>query len=172
MFVKTCPAFWIPKLYMPIRVFLAGGISNCPNWQADAITMAKVLPDDVLLYNPKRVDFDITDPSATIKQIQWEHHALTYATGVLFWFPEETLCPITLFELGKLAGKKPLFVGTHPNYARRLDVIEQLKYIDSTIVVRDNLQDVVNDVVEWSKTVDTAEQHMIDINNVLKGTTL
>ena len=48
---------------------------------------------------------------------------------MLFWFPAETICPIALFELGGrlLVREQPLFVGTNPNYQRRLDVEVQLR---------------------------------------------
>jgi hypothetical protein len=50
---------------------------------------------------------------------------------ISFWFPRETLCPITLYELGKWHGKadKPIVVGMHPDYPRRIDVEEQSKLV-------------------------------------------
>jgi len=40
------------------------------------------------------------------------------------------LCPITLYELGTwLMTDKPLFVGVHPAYARRLDVEIQTRLV-------------------------------------------
>lgn len=102
-------------------LFLAGGISNCPDWQTE---MASRLHDtDWVLLNPRRVDFAMDDPTAAEEQIRWEHAHLRRATAVLFWFPCETLCPITLYELGTWsASTKPLFIGLHPAYQRRQDV--------------------------------------------------
>jgi len=56
--------------------------------------------DKLLVINPRRNAFDLTDPSVSVDQIKWEHRALQEADLVSFWFPHETLCPITLLELG------------------------------------------------------------------------
>ena len=48
---------------------------------------------------------------------------LREADIILFWFPKETLCPITLFELGCfLNTPKTLVIGVEPGYARERDV--------------------------------------------------
>jgi hypothetical protein len=112
---------------VPLRypsVFLAGGITGCPPWQSEAVAVLAHL--DVTVLNPRRADFPMGDPQAGREQILWEFEALRMADMVAFWFPEETLCPITLFEYGKhLVGAKPLIVGIHPRYARRVDLLEQ-----------------------------------------------
>lgn len=103
-------------------VFIAGGISNCPDWQAP---LCKRLVEETGLtaINPRREDFDISKQDESRIQIEWEHQALRDATGILFWFPQETLCPITLLELGAaLQWDKPLWVGCHPGYQRLFDV--------------------------------------------------
>ncbi len=120
-------------------VFLGGGISNCPNWQSE---MAKLLSDTKLvLLNPRREAFDLMDPTASEIQIVWEHTYLKLSTGILFWFPEETLCPITLYELGFWLGKggKPIFIGCHPNYKRKFDVEFQAKLVRPELKVVDTL---------------------------------
>ena len=102
-------------------LFLAGGISGCADWQSE---MASLLREsDWVLLNPRRTNFPMHDPTAAFAQIQWEHDHLRKATAVSFWFPPETLCPITLYELGTWSmTTKPLFVGVHPDYQRRQDV--------------------------------------------------
>ncbi len=103
-------------------LFLAGGISGCPDWQSE---VAGFLRDvDITLLNPRRADFPIHDPNAAEAQIRWEHEHLRYADAILFWFPCETLCPIVLYELGawSMVPHKPIFVGVHPDYQRRQDV--------------------------------------------------
>jgi len=102
-------------------VFLAGGITGCPDWQAD---MVEFLSDtDLVLFNPRRANFPIHDPSAAQFQIEWEHDHLRKADVILFWFPRETLCPIVLYELGAWSmTTKTIFVGVHPEYKRRQDV--------------------------------------------------
>ena len=115
-------------------LFLAGGISNCGDWQAEMIRMlfsrmreGTSMPDDGwVLLNPRRASYQDTPENAR-RQIEWEYAHLAVADAVLFWFPKETLCPITLLELGRWSGvAKPLFIGIDPDDARRLDVEVQI----------------------------------------------
>lgn len=110
------------------KLFLAGGITGCPNWQE---TVINHLHDcDVTLFNPRRKDFDVTNPNLTIEQIGWEYKKLREATAILFWFPKETLCPIVLFELGAHLGRNvPLFIGCDREYARIKDVEIQSRLV-------------------------------------------
>lgn len=106
-------------------LFLAGGITNCPDWQQEVAW--GLSETDWVLLNPRRENFPIDDPAAAQEQITWEYAHLRVAHSILFWFPSETLCPIVLFELGAWSvSDKPLFVGVHPDYARRRDVEIQL----------------------------------------------
>lgn len=124
-------------------LFLGGGITNCPDWQAD---VAKMLdPTDLIVLNPRRsaaFTGDIAD-----EQIRWEYEALRAVKTVLFWFPEETLCPITLFELGVFSQRKDtrLIVGTHPAYARRFDVQVQMELSRPEVFVHDSIENMVGD---------------------------
>jgi hypothetical protein len=106
-------------------LFLGGGISSCPQWQPEMVELLK--DTDLVLINPRRDNFDITDPTMTEQQIKWEYKYLRLSAARLFWFPHETLCPITLFELGKFCERAdPLFVGCHPDYKRKIDLEVQL----------------------------------------------
>jgi len=120
---------------MPI--FLAGGITDCPDWQS--LIVEKLSDVEVLIYNPRRKDFPINDLSAAELQIFWEYTYLRKAHCISFWFPQETLCPIVLFELGAwLNSKKKIFVGVQQDYKRRKDVEIQ------TFLVRPDLEIVYN----------------------------
>jgi hypothetical protein len=135
-----------------MSIFLAGGISNCSNWQQD---MVKLLAHtDLTLVNPRREDFDITDPNASDFQIRWEHRHLNKATAVLFWFPPETLCPITLYELGaRSTTKVPIFIGIHPDYKRKFDVEVQTSLVRPEIQIVYSLKDLAKQVIAWRCTV-------------------
>jgi hypothetical protein len=131
-------------------VFVAGGISGCVNWQKEMIQRFKDCDDTVVLINPRRENFDNTNPNESIFQIEWEHDHIKMSDAMIFWFPFETLCPITLYELGVAAARgNTIFVGCHPAYARMFDVEHQLSLIRPEIQVRDNFADVVEDVTEW-----------------------
>lgn len=130
-------------------VFLAGGISGTFDWQAQIIKSLERLP--LVLLNPRRTNYPWHEPSAAAAQIEWEFRHLRRATAVLFWFPPETLCPIALFELGGrvLVPDQVLFVGTHPDYARRLDVEIQLRLARPEVRVVSREGELARQVEEW-----------------------
>jgi len=134
-------------------VFLAGGITGCPDWQADVV---KLLGNSALtLFNPRRASFPIHDPAASDAQIKWEYDHLRKADAILFWFPRETLCPIALYELGawSMTGKS-IFVGVHPKYARRRDVELQTKLARPAVRIVYSIEDLAAQVLDMSNEVD------------------
>lgn len=131
------------------KVFLAGGITGCPDWQVVAIEMLAD-QDKLLVMNPRRDDFDVSDPSMTKYQVDWEFRHINYANHMLFWFPCDTLCPITLFELGKIVGaNRHLVIGAHPGYKRRIDLIEQLSHTHPELTIHDTLKSTVDDLKSY-----------------------
>ena len=123
-------------------VFLAGGITGCRDWRAEVV--AQLMNSNLTLFNPLRPNFPIDDPSASVFQIQWEHEYLRKATAILFWFPAETLCPITLYELGAWSmTTKPLFVGVHPDYTRIADVELQTRLVRPDVEIVYSVQALV-----------------------------
>ena len=107
-------------------IFLAGGITGCPDWQKKVVEKIKDL--DIVIYNPRRADFDISDTNASKIQIEWEHNMLRKADVISFWFCKETIQPITLYELGAhTVTSKPLIIGMDKGYERREDVEIQTK---------------------------------------------
>lgn len=151
MKLVTCPdIFECEMIGRTFKVFLGGGISNCPDWQQDMIDKLNHADNKLVLFNPRRESFDITDQSASEFQIEWEFDHLAIADAIMFWFPCETMCPITLYELGAAATKgKTIFVGCHPEYARRFDVQKQLSMIRPGVKVRDSLGEVAKDIMSW-----------------------
>ncbi len=129
-------------------IFLAGGISGCRNWQQ---RMANLLAGSRLaVLNPRRDEFPLNDPDAGRQQITWEFQHLRQATARLFWFPPETLCPIALFELGGwMKTREPLFVGMHPNYARRFDLEMQLHLARPDVSPVYELRELAEQVLAW-----------------------
>ncbi len=102
-------------------MFLAGGITGCPDWQQVMLDLLADMP--LVVFNPRRANFPLHDPNAAEAQIKWEHGYLRKASAILFWFPCETLCPITLYELGAWTVlPKPIFIGAHPDYQRKQDI--------------------------------------------------
>ena len=129
-------------------VFLAGGITGCPDWQREAVGLLR--GEAVVVLNPRRAAFPINDPEAGPGQIEWEHRHLRLADAVLFWFPRETLCPIALYELGAWSmTRKPLFVGVHPDYPRRQDVELQTGLARPDVAVVYSVTDLAEQVRRW-----------------------
>jgi hypothetical protein len=152
MKVITCPDR-IPSRdvsTLQTYLFIAGGISGCPDWQKEMLLRFKHIDDGLTLINPRRTSFNIEDPAESAFQIEWERLHLDLADGVIFWFPFQTVCPITLFELGVAAADYiPIFVGCHPAYSRKFDVEKQLSLIRPEVVVHDNWEPLVEQVEKW-----------------------
>lgn len=127
-------------------IFLGGGITNCPDWQSEVAELLKDVPGVAL--NPRRQGE--YDDSIADEQITWEYHALRSAQTVFFWFPKETLCPITLFELGVFSQRDDtrLMVGTHPEYARTFDVIKQMELSRPEVKVQHSIEDLVKEYLK------------------------
>ena len=88
-----------------VAVFLAGGITNCPNWQKEVIKLVQQslgrYPNLVLL-NPRRDNFPINDPNAAEEQIVWEFRALERCTVFSMFFSDgDSDQPICMYELGR-----------------------------------------------------------------------
>lgn len=147
-----------PKPYLlgfpDVPLFLAGGITNCPNWQKEVVELLSkdydLLHSNMVILNPRRQNFPIHDPNASYEQIKWEWDKFRKAKLILFWFSRGSLNPIVLFEYGKwmTSKSKTIFVGIDPKYERKRDIEIQteLERLDITIVY--NLRDLVNQIIE------------------------
>lgn len=115
-------------------VFLAGGITKCVDWQNQFINLAEEKSNNeanILFINPRYSDYSYTEEKERL-QVIWEAKYMDMADAVLFWFTPPTLNPITLFELGKFINtSKKLFIGIHPNYEKKNNVLSQMFYHQS-----------------------------------------
>lgn len=126
-----------------IKVFLAGGITNCPNWQKEVINHIvgdadQSLLDRLVIFNPRRDDFPIDDPTAAVEQITWEYKYINRCDLFTMYFCEKEIQPICLYELGKWVGKYDdlrLIVTASEKYPRLTDIDVQTKAITSRPVV-------------------------------------
>ncbi|RJR34114.1 MAG: hypothetical protein C4576_26930 [Desulfobacteraceae bacterium] len=131
-------------------VFLAGGITNCPDWQSEITNLLN--DQDVTLLNPRRKDFPINDPKASEVQINWEFENLRNADLILFWFPKESICPIALYELGAWCmASTPVLIGVHPEYERRIDIEVQTSLVRPEVEIVYSVQDLARQVTVWAK---------------------
>lgn len=132
-------------------LFLAGGITGCPDWQQYACRQLE--GSSIVLLNPRRKNFPMNDPSAALAQIKWEHKHLRKATAISFWFPAEAIQPIALYELGAWSmTDKPMVVGAHPDYPRLQDVVVQTKLARPEVPVVASLDALVEEIQGlWNK---------------------
>lgn len=139
-----------------VVLFLGGGISNCPDWQKFVFNYLNSYSgfEKFVILNPRRKNFPINNPLASISQIKWEFEHLKLSTMVMFWFPCETLCPITLFEYGKhLIGNKKLFVGCHEKYGRKIDLEVQTYLEQPHLLIRNYLEEMCDDVLNYLRSI-------------------
>lgn len=170
MRVITAPDEATPADYegYPAMLFVSGGITGAPNWQPQFIDRLRYT--DLLVFNPRRPEFDVRDPNNAVAQIKWEADRLAAADAISFWFPAETLCPITLYELGRwtpevvvgicdgkpIIRKKRLFIGVHPEYARRADVEAQTKLARPEVTIAYSIDVLAGMVERWAKEVENS----------------
>jgi hypothetical protein len=137
-----------------IAVFLAGGIGNAPNWQAEATDALN--GTELLVLNPRRAHFEVPwTREASREQIEWEFHALRRADIILFWFPGcASAQPIALFELGYWITQvdKPLVIGRSEDYIRKDDVDIQVGLVRGTQPVSSSFAACL-DMVEYLASV-------------------
>ena len=106
-------------------VFLAGSISGATDWQSKVVSRCNShygLYSGFSLLNPRR-SAPYT-PEMDSVQIPWEYNALRKADIIFFYFSNETVAPITLFELGAALERdnQTLVISAHQDYPRLRDL--------------------------------------------------
>lgn len=152
--IVRAPETW-ERTYAP-GVFLAGGISNCADWQ-EAVAQKISQATNLDVINPRRYNWNMDSQSdESVAQIEWEYQQIHDCEYMLFWFCEETLCPITLYELGMAVSRReicrssdhvPLVVGVHPNYQRKLDVYTQVGLHRPEVTLYEDLDFMVDEFI-------------------------
>ena len=133
----------IARLNPSDNLFLAGSITGAQDWQKE-MAFKKYFPypsliDHFNVFNPRRADFDTSDPNVEKEQITWEYHCIHHCNHILFWFAPETFAPITLFELGSALNThkhENIYIGIDPEYKRKNDVIIQTSLRDEHLAKR------------------------------------
>lgn len=130
-------------------LFLAGTITGAADWQTK---MADALRDlEITVVNPRRASEIGNQGEEAKKQIAWEFERLKQVDVISFYFSNETVGPITLFELGRHTypssikkNQKPVFVCVHPEYQRKFDIEVQMGLVGITPVY--SLEQLIKDV--------------------------
>ena len=121
-----------------ISVFLAGGITNCPDWQSEIISRLNhpMYNESLVVFNPRRENFPIHIPSAADEQIKWEFNQLSRMDIFSMYFCEsDSDQPICMYELGRYISemqkrfpvdwKDRIIISVEGGYKRINDVIVQ-----------------------------------------------
>lgn len=127
-------------------VFLAGGITGCPEWQDEA---AEIILSYANVLDPRRKPWP--KEGDMLEQVQWEYEHLRKATAVLFWFPSSSICPIALLELGAMWERKPwgISVGCEPGYPRAADIFAQAKAFEYKGRIYKDIQELAKAAVRY-----------------------
>ena len=123
-----------------VKCFLAGGITDCPDWQSEVIADFKRYDmkfpgelDNLVLFNPRRENFPIYDSNTAQEQIEWEFKWLQQIDlfSMLFTAGESDQ-PICMYELGRNICRimqrfqndfqERIVVSCDPDYRRAQDV--------------------------------------------------
>lgn len=140
--------------YGKITVFLAGGISDCWNWQEAVINKLKEMEENgydmrsLVLFNPRRPSFDVDNPEDTKEQINWEYCWLGCCDIFSMYFcNSESVQPICMYELGRNLLKKSndwedddscycssVLISIEKGYKRTDDVLIQTELATSGLI--------------------------------------
>tara|TARA_Y100000310_G_C20676689_1_gene813512 strand:- start:880 stop:1404 length:525 start_codon:yes stop_codon:yes gene_type:complete len=152
-----------------VSLFLAGGITNCPDWQSELIKSIKHL-EPLSIFNPRRKNFPINDPKASEQQITWEYKHLRDSNIIIFWFSKGSLNPIVLYELGRWgnSSEKDIIVGVDDEYTRKQDVIVQTKLSRPYVDIVFKLDDISKILIDWfTPKSEDGDQQIIPENKYL-----
>jgi hypothetical protein len=61
---------------------MAGGITGTIDWQVDFLKMLE--GEELMVFNPRRLDFDASNKEMEVEQITWEHVHLVKADANIF----------------------------------------------------------------------------------------
>ncbi|WP_427917161.1 nucleoside 2-deoxyribosyltransferase domain-containing protein [Streptomyces sp. cg40] len=65
-------------------LFLAGGITGCPDWQRRAVLQLDAIGSPAVVLNPRRAAFPVGQAQAAREQTVWEYEHLCIADVILF----------------------------------------------------------------------------------------
>lgn len=127
-----------------ILCFLAGGITNCHEWQVEIIENLKNI-DNLVIFNPRRKNFPINNPNASLQQIKWQFYWLEQSDIFSMYFDDSVSDqPICFYELGRnierMKQKFPndwnnrIIISCNSNFKRYNDVIIQTELATNGII--------------------------------------
>lgn len=133
------------------RLFLAGSIDSgaAEDWQALIVDRLRDL--DVVVFNPRRAawlpDTSLgSEPEELRRQINWELDAIERSDLMVFYFAPGTKAPISLLELGLIAGRKQAIVCCPHGFWRKTNVDMICERFE--IQQANSLEDLIKEIKE------------------------
>ena len=116
-------------------IFLAGDMSD---WQTYVID--ELFGTDLTIFDPS-----VFKDSNIEGQINWARKRIEYSNIILFWFAQNSVNPTTFFEYCDvlMKGTKKVFVGCHPLYAFKNEVIIHTKFAKHKLFVYNRLDEMI-----------------------------
>ena len=141
------PENW-KRLYGQLSVFLAGGITDCPDWQKEIVKMLEMT--NYVVLNPRQERFT----ADAELQIQWEFRHLRKADVISFWFCEGNIQPIALFELGAWSKQKcpTVVIGVEPGYPREKDIYIQMELLGRSDIAQ-SLDELADKIISLERSM-------------------
>lgn len=145
-----------------IFTFLAGGITNCKEWQNAVLNKLNEfeIDDNLIIFNPRRKNFPINDPTASFDQIRWEFDYLEQCDIFSMYFdgPTQSDQPICFYELGRNLERmktkfpenwdKRIIITVNYQFKRTSDVIIQTM-LASNSKIKVNVFDNFDESIEY-----------------------
>jgi hypothetical protein len=145
-----------------IFTFLAGGITNCKEWQNAVLNKLNEfeIDDNLIIFNPRRKNFPINDPTASLDQIRWEFEYLEQCDIFSIYFdgPTQSDQPICFYELGRNLERmktkfpenwdKRIIITVNYQFKRTADVVIQTM-LASNSKIKVNVFDNFDESIEY-----------------------
>lgn len=145
MKVITAPEYYALKSD-DVAVFLAGGITNCEDWQSEVISYLASLPakdtEHLVIFNPRRTKWPKNGDTDEIRrQIHWEADYISKSNIFSMYFTntKDSDQPICFYELGRYTQNSRNIISYQEGFKRALDVDIQMEILNSGIMVNKNV---------------------------------
>ncbi|MGN1033832.1 MAG: hypothetical protein ACI4PU_10180 [Intestinibacter sp.] len=129
-----------------IPCFMAGGLQKC-EWHHEFLSeLNKYTLNHLVIYNPKRDNYDTNNPTLAEEQIKWEYTYLNKYVNDKYIFSmyfddSESVQPICFYELGRYlevmknnGNLLNCVITVHPKFSRKNDVIIQTELATNGVI--------------------------------------
>ena len=120
--------------------------------------------------------FKILNKQNELFNVEWEHKLLQESNIILFWFPKDMECPITLYNLGVWSSQTlvPIVIAVHPEYKLRNEIIKRMNLRGfCTVDSLEKAADIINNsYCKFFKYDEYKDNHFSNVNDDNQDLTL